>query len=37
MDLFTLPPNQSPEPMPIMVSFPHSRLTRLEARLSFGR
>jgi hypothetical protein len=31
------PPNNSPEPPPIAVSVPHSRLTRLAARLSFCR
>jgi hypothetical protein len=33
----TTPPNQSPEPTPIAISVPHSRLTVCAARLSFGR
>jgi hypothetical protein len=30
-------PNQSPEPTPIALSVPPSRLTDWAARLSFGR
>jgi len=33
----TMLPNQLPEPMPISLSGPHSRLTSLAARLSFIR
>jgi PEP-CTERM motif len=33
----TASPNNSPEPPPIALSVPHSRLTRLVARLSFRR
>jgi len=32
-----MPPNNSPEPPPITVSVPHSRLTDWAARLSFCR
>jgi hypothetical protein len=35
--VFTPPPNNSPEPTPIRVAVPHSRLTWLAARLSFCR
>jgi hypothetical protein len=31
------PPNNSPEPPPIDIVSPHSRLTGLAARLSFCR